>query len=394
MADDVINENVAEEEKPKKQSAKERKAEKKQARADKKETARLKKEWEDSIVVSKKVKAEEHRRKLKRAMLILLVFSLIVTSIVYIMLLFIQENNVRITVSNRTDENIISLSMDNENWTPYLNAVGPDNIWNISYSREYDTESGDVIKTLDEVRAFISMDNIPEDLSPSVGDSSGVGDGSGESGEEREWFRLGAMNGTNYIGFAFMLKNLGENDASLRYEMTLETDSGDHDLHEAVRVIWGESYRLDHTGENTTVECYAALSSNPRLAGTRINLDRTEEDGYLEYIAYPKGSFTPGEPLYDLLAYENGRPAGQGGPVIKGIYESGNDNARVEAERNGYIATVPFHSDDFIFQKESVLKQGDIMYCYVCIWLEGSDFDCIDSAIGGYCKIGINFVAG
>lgn len=97
----------------------------------------LEKEWEDSIVASKKVKREEMRRKLKRAMLILLVFSLITTSVVYIMLLFVQENNIRITASNRNKEKSISLSMDNDFWTPYLNAEGPEHMWNISYDVRY-----------------------------------------------------------------------------------------------------------------------------------------------------------------------------------------------------------------------------------------------------------------
>lgn len=118
-------------------SAKSAKGGKKSAAAARKEQSRLKKEWEESIVASKKVKQEEIRRKVKRAMLIMLVFSLIVTSIVYVMLLFIQENNIRITANNRNKEKSISLSMDNSFWTPYLNADGPDQMWNVSYDPRY-----------------------------------------------------------------------------------------------------------------------------------------------------------------------------------------------------------------------------------------------------------------
>lgn len=87
---------------------KRRKGRQKIRRCDQKGASPLEKEWEDSIVASKKVKREEMRRKLKRAMLILLVFSLITTSVVYIMLLFVQENNIRITASNRNKEKSIS----------------------------------------------------------------------------------------------------------------------------------------------------------------------------------------------------------------------------------------------------------------------------------------------
>lgn len=323
-----------------KKSAKERKAEKKTARADAKEQSRLNKEWEDSIVASKRVKREENRRKLKRAMLILLVFALIVTSIVYVMLLFIQENNVRITANSRTQDKAIALSMDDEHWTPYLNAQGPETLWDISYNKAYGREQ---VKTIEEVTALLEADD----------------------------FVTGAMNGKDFICFTFMLKNVGDNDALVNYEMTLENDQ--HNLQNAVRIMWGESYK---SGEYPTdVKVYAALSDDQRLAGTNINVNRTSEDGFIEYLAYPVGSDNS---TFDLIEYES----------TLADYES------IMASREaGYIATEPFFSNDFIFKRETQLAKGDIMYCYVCIWLEGSDFDCIDKAIGGYCKLAINFEA-
>lgn len=338
------NEEIAEKKNSDKQSpkksAKERKAEKKAARADAKEQSRLNKEWEDSIVASKRVKREENRRKLKRAMLILLVFALIVTSIVYVMLLFIQENNVRITANSRTQDKAIALSMDNEHWTPYLNAKGPETLWDISYNRAYGREP---VKTIEEVTALL----------------------------EAEDFTVGAMNGKDFICFTFMLKNVGDNDAIVNYEMTLENDH--HNLQDAVRIMWGESYKSGNYP--TDIKVYASLSDNPRLAGTNVNVNRTQEDGFIEYMAYPVGSDNP---AFDLVEYES----------------SLVDYDSIMASREaGYIATEPFFSNDFVFKRETQLAKGDIIYCYVCIWLEGSDFDCIDSAIGGYCKLAINFEA-
>ncbi len=236
-----------------------------------KSNAKMQKEWEDSIVASKKVKREEIRRKFKQAIVIMLVFALVVTSVVYVMLLFVQENNVRITAKSQQDKSI-SLSLDGSMWTPYLNAEGPDKIWNISYNPIY---KGEHTETIAQVREMLSAAS-PE---------------------------LGVINGENYIRFVFLVKNTGKFDADIDYVMTLDND--DRNLQDAVRVMWAESFKSsDLTVEKTNVEVYAALSRNPRLADTNINYNRTPEMGYLEYCAYPLGSDDPKSSTYDLRAYE------------------------------------------------------------------------------------------
>lgn len=338
-------------------SAKSAKGGKKSAAAAKKEQSRLQKEWEDSIVASKKVKQEEIRRKVKRAMLIMLVFSLIVTSIVYVMLLFIQENNIRITANNRNKEKSISLSMDNSFWTPYLNADGPDQMWNLSYDPRY-TFVTEKIDNIAQVVERLDADNV----------------------------ELGTLNGEQYIRFTFMIKNTGNESAHINYEMTLEYDK--HALQDAVRVMWGQSFRNESVEleNNTTVDIYAALSKNERLAGSNINAKgdgtfRTAEEGYIEYVSYP-GVFTSqvnkNDPYYYVKDFENS---------LTDIEQ------RAEERKNGFFATTPFYSDEYVFQREVDMDKGDIMYCYVSIWLEGSDFECIDDRLGGYCKIGLNFYA-
>lgn len=350
MQDEVDEQEIAQNEEP----AKKAKGSKKSARNSAKETARLKKEWEDSIVASKKVKREELRNKVKRAMLIMLVFALIVTSVVYIMLLFIDENNVRITVSNRNNDKSITLSMDNEYWTPYLNANGPDEIWNISYDTRY-TQCTEHAPSTGEVYSMLNADEI----------------------------KLGDMNGEQYIAFAFMLRNNGKEDSHVDYEMTLEFD--DHNLQDCVRVMWGYSFKNEYgTGENNTpkVQVYASLSDNERLVGNAYNADRTPEDGYIECIAYEsavESAKHKNNQYYYLKDYDTMLNA--------------DADTKMTAQLHGYVATTPFASDEFVFQDSTDLAKGDIMYCYVCIWIEGSDFDCTDQAIGGYCKMGINFYA-
>lgn len=322
--------------------------------------AKMRREWENEITTNKKVKREELRRKVKKAMLFMLVFALVVTSIVYIMLLFIQENNVRITASSQNNDNSISLSFDNNYWTPYLNAQGPTEVWDISYSPIYGRE---MIDTIDEVYSMLRADSV----------------------------EVGTKNGTNFIRFTFMLRNNGNADVNVDYEITLENDATSG-LQNALRVMWGESFKNPDYAQDdpdnpddptdptrTRVSVYAALSNNPRLANTSLNALRGPEDGYLEYVAYPMGSDLP-DYNWDTDFYDK--------------LEDGSLN-RDDALRNGFLEpTLPFESGNTVFKKEAVrLARGDIMYCYCCIWLEGSDFDCVDSALEGFVKLGINFVA-
>ncbi|MBO7326471.1 MAG: hypothetical protein J6U74_03060, partial [Clostridia bacterium] len=141
-SDDFAPENTQKEkpaksEKPKKTKAHRMSKEEKQAaREAAKNKSKAQKAWEDSIVANKRVKREEINRRLKKAMLILLIFSLAVTSTVYVMLLFIDANNVRITASNTIDK-AITMSVDKVNWTPYLDVDGPDTMWHNSYNLNY-----------------------------------------------------------------------------------------------------------------------------------------------------------------------------------------------------------------------------------------------------------------
>ncbi len=341
VSSDELPSESAEQKKGKKQKPdKVSKSDKKASRAAAKEKSRLNKEWEESIVASKRVKQEENRRKVKRAMLAIIVFALIVTSLVYVMLLFVQENNVRITASSNHKEKSISLSADNATWTPFIKAAGPDKMIDLSYNTIYAREE---IPTVEEVKSRLASNNV----------------------------ELGNMSGESYIAFGFMLRNDSEEGAYVQARMGLEYN--DKGLQKAIRVMWGESFR--DRPEEATVDVYAALSDDQRLEGTGINIDRTKEDGFIEYAAYPLGSDNGG---YDLLEYERD---------INTSWEK-----KKEAEKNGYFATTPFESDDAVLDKRIVMAKGDIVYFYVVIWIEGSDFDCDDSVLGGYVKMDIDFI--
>ncbi len=337
--------------KSKEKAPKESSADKKAKKADAKKKAQLQKEWENSIITSKRVKREEKRSKLKQAMLVLLVSALIITSIVYVMLLFIDENNVRITASSGDVGQSISLSMDNEYWTPFLNCDGPSEMRDVSYNAIYnrpDTTTGAIAVPTLSVAEGLLMAEEPQ---------------------------LGSLSSSEFISFMFMLRNDSNDDVKVQASMYL--DYNDKGLEKAIRVMWGTTLR---NSETTDVKVFAALSDNERLAGTAINEGRSAEDGYLEYIAYPLGS---DRPSYDLAGYEDTLTP-----------------ADIEA---GYSATTPFYSGEYVFHyadeneeeanKALVVPHGEIMYCYVAIWIEGSDFDCVDNALGGYVKMGIDFIA-
>ncbi len=333
--------------KPQKESA----AEKKAKKADAKKKAQLKQEWVDSIITSKRVKREEKRSKLKQAMLILLVSALIITSVVYVMLLFINENNVRITASSGDAGQSISLSMDNETWTPFLNCDGPSDMKDVSYNPIYsrpDPLTGALIVPNKLVAEQMLLAEEPV---------------------------LGIHQSNEFISYMFMLRNDSNADVKVQASMYLEYNN--KGLEKAIRVMWGTAFRNSTSAD---VKVYAALSDNERLEGTNINLGRTAEEGYLEYISYPMGS---DRPSYDLKEYEKTL--------------TGQDQV------DGYEATIPFYNEDYVFhfaddnpnesEKSIVVKQGDILYCYLAIWIEGSDFECVDRVLEGYVKMGIDFVA-
>lgn len=357
-------------EKPKKVKAhRMTKEEKAAAREAAKNKSKRQKEWEDSLVANKRVKREELKRKMKRAMLILLVFSLILTSVVYIMLLFIDENNIRITASSKDDKSI-SLSFDKITWTPYLDVDGPDNMWNISYNPVY---------KLDEV--------------PSLGEIE-VKLADAELGQVG-----GNHSAENVIEFCFYMRNNSDVAVPYGFEMLLE--SNDKGLEDCMRVIWANHIiGTDPNREDrpqTTINCYASLSSDPRLSYNKVGANGIEyEQGGVEKIAYPQGSETFTEE--QLKMYEQGKVLGYNGDWKDVNLKDGQGNDVYNSvneflSATGYVDTTPFYSEDYVLHEESYLDVGEMLCVYVCIWIEGSDFDCVDSALGGYITLSITFSA-
>lgn len=328
---------------------KDQKKAKKQA---KKDEAKAQKEWEESIAQNKRVKAEERRRKVKRAMLVILVFAMIATSVVYSTLLFIEENNIRITATSKNTEKSISLSMDGETWTPYLNGRGPETMSDITYYGIFENESHPWTK--EEVQEILLSDD------PLIGN----------------------RNEDNYIAFMFMLKNTSSESAYISCSMNFEVEV-DMGLQNATRVMWGKAFTKK---ADTDIRIFGTGSSNKKLADMKINEGRNENDGYLECVSYPYNRDKK-------IVY---REEGNEEDTVFASYKEyeqflTDNNLWEEAAANGYFACEPFESSEYVFEEEIELEEGEIMYCYVQIWIEGTDYDCTDSAASGKVKMGLDF---
>ncbi len=371
---DELKENSADDKKSQpKKSRKELKEEKALEKEQEKEIARYKKEWEQSLIASKRVKREEIKRKLKKALLILLVISLLITSTVYVMLLFIEANNVRITASS-AGEKTISLSFDKEHWSPYLDIDGPSEMTNVSYSLAY-PEAHAQIPTVAEMKAL--TENMLFDANAKGGDSSK----------------------SNVIEFSFFLENTSEQDIPLFYQMNLACDK--HGLQDTIRVAWVESNNM--LIPETDARIYASRSTDPRMSWSKVDaLGNTYEDGGVEYIAYPVGSDNPtswgANRLYQYLEKdcEYNAITGTYSPYeVPAAYKEEDVEPEVQLANfkndYGYLLTVPFQDDEHVFSKERILARGDMLCIYVCIWIEGSDLDCTDAKIGGYVTLSVDF---
>lgn len=346
------DENLQKDKAPKEKPQKPTKEEKKAQKQKEKEKAKAQKEWEEGISKNKRVKAEERRKKVRRAMLVLLVFSMITTSVVYSTLLFVEENNVRITATSNDAEKGLALSMDNSLWTPYLNGKGPESMADISYNKLID--GGNHPWDMNEVVDILNSDD------PLVGN----------------------RDEDSYIAFMFLLKNTSPSEALVQCEMGVDVVE-EFGLENACRVMWGTAYSRH---PESSVRVFSTLSNNEKLKDLKINKERTAEDGYLEYCSYP---YTRGG---EYIAFdENGEQIEFENFDEYEAYLDEDENRWAEAEGNGYFACEPFLSDEYVFQDIVELDKGEIMYCYIQIWLEGSDYDCVDAATRGKVKMNLNF---
>ena len=359
--DDFAPKKSAKPEKPQKTKAhRMTKEEKQAAREAAKNKSKAQKAWEDSIVANKRVKREEINRKLKKAMLILLTFSLALTSTVYVMLLFIDANNVRITATNTIDK-AITMSFDKVNWTPYLDVDGPDNMWNISYNPDYKTT---IIPPSKEKVSKALIDGAEQGL---------VG---------------GNHSAQNLIEFCFYVRNASE--ILVPYTMEMSLESNDKGLEDSMRVMWAmhvigtDADRADRP--QTQVNVYASLSEDARLA----------YNNGVEKIAYPAG--------VEMWSAEQMEKFDIQGQVLnyQGAYEPWKNPTDVNGNvlyadfdhfcrTTGFEDTTPFANDEFVLQDQSYLDISEMVCVYVCVWIEGSDLDCTDNALDGYVTLSIKF---
>jgi len=308
------------------------------------------------IVAEKAVKKELKSRRLAKILGIFVALSLIITAIVYIALLNIEPNNIKIITSSDVTGERLQVSFTGSEWGSTLYCDGPDNMHDLSYNPIYGREH---IYTIEEVQKLLCSQN-PE---------------------------LGIYSGDSFIAGLYAAKNTSNSAQLVKVSMSLEFNG--KNLHQACRVLIGTAVRSDsdikrdltleyddegnEIGVNihdatkaydVGVEVYAALSTNDKLYGTNINNDKEYGDEYVEYIAYPIASADPNITLAQIDA-----------------------EADADAQMKGWKATIPFESDKQIFNRYEKLQPGEYLYVFMEVWFEGSDFDCVDSKVGGYVKL-------
>ena len=358
----VDNSSNAEE--PKKDAKKSKKDKKAEANAEKEKLSakeKAQKEWEDSIVANKRVKRELTRKKVTKALALIIILSLLLTSIVYVMLLFIEENSIRIT-ANSNKEKTISLSNDGDIWAPVLNVEGPDKMWNISYNSEYEDKSISD-QTVPSIEYFRSVIDASQDDASITGMLSTKED--------------------NYIAFGFMLKNTSELSAeniSINIKMNIEASGKKYQygIVDAIRVLWIEEYGdvAAHILDDNHTGVYASKTKNQAIIDMQYELfNVTDEEGnkpieVVEKWAYPFGMVNDAE------------------QKIKMDYAWTDEDVQ-----RGFQDTIGFISDSAVFDYESYLVPQEVVRFIVCVWIEGSDFDCNDGALESYVSLNIEFNA-
>ncbi len=360
--ENVDNSSNAEE--PQKDTKKSKKDKKSEANAEKEKLSakeKAQKEWEDSIVANKRVKREITRKKVTKILSLILILSLLLTSIVYVMLLFIEENSIRITATSK-DEKTISLSNDGDVWAPVLNVEGPDRMWNISYNPEYDEKgiSDQTVPTMEHYQSLISA----------VSDDSSV---TGMLSTKED----------NFIAFAFMLKNtsdLSAENININIRMNIEASGKKHQygIIDAIRVLWIEEYGdvAAHILDDNHTGVYASKTNNQAVIDMQYELfNVTDEEGnkpteVVEKWAYPMGMVNDADQKFKL------------------------DYAWTEEDVDrGFKDTIGFISDTAVFDYESYLVPQEVVRFVVCVWIEGSDFDCNDGALESFVSLSIDFSA-
>ena len=345
-----------------KKGKKDKKSAKENAKAERESLSakeKAQKEWEDSIIANKRVKRELTRKKVTRVLALILVLSLLLTSVVYVMLLFIEENSIRIT-ANSKDERTISLSSDGDIWAPKLNVEGPEFMWNISYNPEY------TVKGISE-QAVPSYESLVDMISSTSQDESING--------------MISTKKDSYIAFSFMLKNTSElmtENINFAIRMYVEASGSKrkYGLVDAIRVMWIEEFGnlADHIEDEKHSGVYATATSNEEVVNMQYQLfNMTDEDGNkLEKVpekwAYPYKMVDDAKKKLDLT------------------YNWDENDVQ-----NGFKDTIPFASNDTIFEYESYLVPEEVVRFIVVVWVEGSDFDCNDDVLESYVSLGIDF---
>ena len=345
-----------------KKGKKDKKSTKENAKAERESLSakeKAQKEWEESIIANKRVKRELTRKKVTKALALILILSLLLTSVVYVMLLFIEENSIRITATSK-DDRTISLSGDGDIWAPKLNVEGPDFMWHMSYNHEYEKE-----KVCDQT--VPSYESLYEMITSSSIDTSVSG--------------MLSTKEDAYIAFSFMLRNTSDvMNENIPFKISMGVDASGqkrkYGLVDAIRVMWIEEYGniADHIQDEKHSGVYATATSNEEVVNMQYQLfNMTDEEGN-------KPSYVPEKWAYPSKMVNDAKR------TLNLQYEWTPEDVL-----NGFKDTIPFASSETVFEYESYLVPEEVVRFVVVVWIEGSDFDCNDDALESFVSLRIDF---
>lgn len=170
----------------------------------------------------------------------------------------------------------------------------------------------------------------------------------------------GALGGNGYIAYTMYLKNAAEYK-SLQYTTSIVLKNKKKDAEKAMRIMV-VTYRQD---------------AEPEIV---VYAEQKAEDTP-EYIAYDSDDFELQKPI-SLAMLNAGKDGFEGAIQLKtNETQPFKGYSGVEGDWEHYIDKIT----------DQQLNAGEVVKYTVYMWLEGSDAQCKDEIIGGYCTVEITF---
>lgn len=282
------------------------------------------------IIRNKTVEQKMKRRTVSKWIALLLLIALLITGSAWGVLSLVEYNSMKISIDKESTGLVLSETADFAKPTSFLDMKGPENMAQTTYSR------------LDMREETLAKD--------------------------------GALGASGYIAYTMYLKNAAEYK-SLQYTTNIVLKNKKKDAEKAMRIMV-VTYREDHR-ETQEDGSEKIVYTEPEIV---VYAEQKAEDTS-EYIAYDSDDFELQKPI--SLAMLN---AGKDG--FEGAIQLTTNETKPFLGYSGVEGDWEHYIDKITDQQ---LTAGEVVKYTVFMWLEGSDAQCKDEIIGGYCTVEITF---